>query len=44
MSHDVDWRRQGAPADHIVARKERFDPETIKEIHVKNPYYNITFL
>ena len=41
MSHDVDWRRQGAPADHILARKERFDPETIKEIHVKNPYYNI---
>jgi peptidoglycan/xylan/chitin deacetylase (PgdA/CDA1 family) len=41
MSHDVDWRRQGASVDHIMARKERFDPEIIKEVNVKNPYYNI---
>ena len=41
MSHDVDWRRQGASVEHIMSRKERFDPETIKDVHIKNPYYNI---
>lgn len=41
MSHDVDWRRQGAPLDHIIARKDRFEPETIQNILLKNPYYNI---
>ncbi len=41
MSHDVDWRRQGAPIDHIVARKERFDPKIVQNAHIKNPYYNL---
>ena len=41
MSHDVDWRRQGAPIDHIVARKERFDPKIVQNAHNKNPYYNL---
>jgi peptidoglycan/xylan/chitin deacetylase (PgdA/CDA1 family) len=41
MSHDVDWRRQGAPIDHIIARKERFDPKIVQNAHVKNPYYNL---
>jgi peptidoglycan/xylan/chitin deacetylase (PgdA/CDA1 family) len=41
MSHDVDWRRQGAPIDHIVSRKDRFDPKIIQDINIKNPYYNI---
>jgi peptidoglycan/xylan/chitin deacetylase (PgdA/CDA1 family) len=41
MSHDVDWRRQGAPIDHIIARKDRFDSEIIQNARVKNPYYNI---
>ncbi|MDQ4072808.1 MAG: hypothetical protein M3162_00750 [Thermoproteota archaeon] len=41
MSHDVDWRRQGAPLEHIVARKERFPHAVIEEAHIKNPYYNI---
>lgn len=41
LSHDVDWRRQGAPIEHILARKNRFDDEAIRNIHIKNPYYNI---
>ncbi len=41
MSHDVDWRRQGDPIDHIVARKERFDPKIVQNAHIKNPYYNL---
>ncbi len=41
MSHDVDWRRQGAPLEHIFARKERFPDVVIEEAHTKNPYYNI---
>ncbi|HEU5220538.1 MAG TPA: hypothetical protein VFU58_00595, partial [Candidatus Nitrosotalea sp.] len=41
LSHDVDWRRQGAPIEHILARKDRFDDEAIQNIHIKNPYYNI---
>ncbi|NHI03611.1 hypothetical protein DYY67_2247 [Candidatus Nitrosotalea sp. TS] len=41
LSHDVDWRKQGAPIEHILARKDRFDDEAIKNIHIKNPYYNI---
>ena len=41
MSHDVDWRRQGAPVDHIIARKERFDPKIVQNAHIKNPYYNL---
>ena len=27
LSHDVDWRRQGPPPEHVLARKDRFDPE-----------------
>jgi peptidoglycan/xylan/chitin deacetylase (PgdA/CDA1 family) len=41
LSHDVDWRRQGPPLEHIIARKERFSQAVIEEAHVKNPYYNI---
>ena len=24
LSHDVDWRRQGPPIEHVLARKDRF--------------------
>ena len=41
LSHDVDWRRQGAPHDHILARRERFEQSAIKNLRFKNPYYNI---
>jgi len=41
LSHDVDWRRQGPSLDHIIARKTRFDQETIRHAEKINPYYNI---
>ena len=41
LSHDVDWRRQGAPLEHIYSRKERFDRNVIENAKIKNPYYNI---
>ena len=41
LSHDVDWRRQGAPIDHIMARKERFEEDILKNLDVNNPYYNV---
>jgi peptidoglycan/xylan/chitin deacetylase (PgdA/CDA1 family) len=41
LSHDVDWRKQGAPIEHILERKERFDKVTIDNLETRNPYYNI---
>jgi len=41
LSHDVDWRRQGPPIEHIQARKERFDQEIFDEIGPENLYRNI---
>jgi len=41
LSHDVDWRKQGATVEHIYARKDRFDETTLKNSRIKNPYYNI---
>lgn len=41
LSHDVDWPRQGAPLQHILSRKDRFEPKIIEEAELKNPYYNI---
>ena len=41
LGHDVDWRKQGATLEHIMARKERFDPSVLEECDKKNPYYNI---
>ena len=41
LSHDVDWRKQGAPIEHILERKERFDKVTIDNLGTRNPYYNI---
>jgi len=41
LSHDVDWRRQGPTKEHILARKERFDNNVIKNLDKQNPYYNI---
>jgi len=41
LSHDVDWRKEGAPLEHIFARKERFEKKTLEKAEVKNPYYNI---
>jgi hypothetical protein len=41
LSHDVDWRKQGASREHILKRKQRFDEVTINNLGVRNPYYNI---
>ncbi|HEY9386320.1 MAG TPA: hypothetical protein VIP70_04725 [Nitrososphaeraceae archaeon] len=41
LSHDVDWRREGAPVQHIMDRKKRFDKATLDQLTTKNPYYNI---
>ena len=41
LGHDVDWRKQGASLEHIMARKERFEPAVLEECGKKNPYYNI---
>lgn len=41
LSHDVDWRRQGASIDHIIARKDRFESKIVQKANIKNPYYNI---
>ena len=41
LSHDVDWRKQGASREHILKRKQRFDKVTINNLGVRNPYYNI---
>lgn len=41
LSHDVDWRRQGPPLSHILARSDRFDRTTLENAGVVNPYYNI---
>lgn len=41
LSHDVDWRRQGPPIEHIFARKERFEKEILDKAKIENPYYNI---
>jgi len=41
LSHDVDWRHQGPPKEHVMARKERFDSDVIANLDKQNPYYNI---
>jgi len=41
LSHDVEWGKKGAPIPHILARKERFDENSLKNLEIKNPYQNI---
>ena len=41
LSHDVDWRRQGPPVEHILERKDRFDPEIFANTKPENLYRNI---
>jgi peptidoglycan/xylan/chitin deacetylase (PgdA/CDA1 family) len=40
LSHDVDWRKQGPPKEHILNRAERFEENVIRDIDFRNPYYN----
>ena len=37
----MDWRRQGASYEHIMARSERFEHDVLKTIKDENLYYNI---
>ena len=41
LSHDVDWRRQGPPPEHVLARKDRFDPEIFDKTKPEDLYRNI---
>lgn len=41
LSHDVDWPIQGAPRDHVLARRDRFSKSAIENLEKANPYYNI---
>ena len=40
LSHDVDWGRAGPGSAHILARKDRFDEDTLKSVRVEDLYYN----
>ena len=40
LSHDVDWRKQGPEKQHILARRDRFEPGILEKLDEINPYYN----
>ena len=37
----MDWRRQGPPLEHVLARKDRFDPEIFDKTKPEDLYRNI---
>ena len=41
LSHDVDWRRQGPPVEHVLERKDRFEPKIFTNTKPENLYRNI---
>jgi len=41
LSHDVDWRRQGPPVEHILQRRDRFDSEIFANTKPEDLYRNI---
>jgi len=41
LSHDVDWRRQGPPIEHVLTRRDRFDPEIFEKTKLESLYRNI---
>ena len=41
LSHDVDWRRQGPPVEHVLERRDRFDSEIFANTKPENLYRNI---
>lgn len=46
LTHDVDWPPLGPGKDHILARKDRFDPGVIDRVVKQgfNPYNNIRLI
>ena len=41
LSHDVDWRKQGPTLEHILSRKDRFEPELFEKTKPEDLYRNI---
>ena len=41
LSHDVDWRLQGPPIEHILERRDRFEQELFEKTKPENLYRNI---
>jgi hypothetical protein len=41
LSHDVDWSLNGPSRDHILARKDRFEEDTLRNLDRERPYNNI---
>tara|TARA_Y100000590_G_scaffold247347_1_gene277914 strand:- start:227 stop:994 length:768 start_codon:yes stop_codon:yes gene_type:complete len=41
LSHDVDWRIQGPPIEHVLTRRDRFDPEIFEKTKTEDLYRNI---
>jgi len=46
LTHDVDWPPAGPGPDHVMARRDRFDPRIIEKVQREgfNPYNNIGLL
>jgi hypothetical protein len=46
LTHDVDWPPAGPGAEHIMARRDRFDGRVIERVQKEgfNPYNNIALL
>ena len=40
LSHDVDWRFEGPPKQHVIERRERFDQTVLDNLDSVNPYNN----
>jgi len=40
LSHDVDWRKQGPPKEHVIARSYRFENLILDKVYSENLYYN----
>jgi len=40
LSHDVDWGRAGPGSAHIMARKDRFDENALRNDRLEDLYYN----
>ena len=43
VSHDVDWSRKGPGVSHVLARRDRFDPDVVERVTKEgfNPYYGV---
>ena len=41
LSHDVDWSFNGPGRNHILARKDRCEEDTLRKLERENPYNNI---